>query len=168
MTFNILIILRKCLTCINAAHIEFASCVIEFELCSFQQGCFQRGQFKKHFLRLFLLIFTFVAYLIGIILSNGLQRAEQMLKKMVEWFNFKKGTINLITQKFASSLSFVLKNKTKRNCEKYSQTGITVKIHTNKAGARAKAIMLRSIAARPSRQSPVIAVKQASEITSAA
>ena len=137
VTFNILIILRKCLTCINAAHIKFACCVIEFELCSFQQGCFQRGQFKKHFLYLFLLIFTFVAYLIGIILSDGLQRAEQVLKKTVKWFNFKKGnelqraeqilkktvkwfnfkngTINLITLKFASSLSFVLKNKTKQN-----------------------------------------------------
>ena len=100
--------------------------------------------------------------------GNELQRAEQILKKTVKWFNFKKGRINLITEKFASSLSFVLKNKTKRNCEKYSQTGITVKIPTNKAGARAKAIMLRSIAARSSRQSPVIAVKQASEITSAA
>ena len=58
--------------------------------------------------------------------GNELQRAEQILKKTVKWFNFKKGTINLITLKFASSLSFVLKNKTKkkRNCEKYSQTYI--------------------------------------------
>ena len=45
-------------------------------------------------------------------------------------------------------ISFVFKNKTgqSRNDEKYNQTGITVKIHTNHDGVRATAIMLRSIA----------------------
>ena len=33
------------------------------------------------------------------------------------------------------------------NDEKYNQTGLTVKIHTNHDGARATEIMLRSIAA---------------------
>ena len=43
----------------------------------------------------------------------------------------------------------VQKKKTEqnRNGEKYSQTGITFKIHTNHDGVRATAIMLRSIAA---------------------
>ena len=53
-------------------------------------------------------------------------------------------------------------------CEKYSQTGITVKMHTNHDGVRATAIMLRSIAASSSSRSPVIALKKASEITSTA
>ena len=46
----------------------------------------------------------------------------------------------------------VKKKKTEqnRNDEKHSQTGTTVKFHTNHEGARATAIMLRSIAARPS------------------
>ena len=40
------------------------------------------------------------------------------------------------------------KTKEKRpNYDKYSQTGITVKINTNHDGVRATAIMLRSIAA---------------------
>ena len=60
------------------------------------------------------------------------------------------------------------KTKEKRpNYDKYSQTGITVKINTNHDGVKATAIMLRSIAPG-SLRSPVIAVKQASEITSAA
>ena len=57
------------------------------------------------------------------------------------------------------------KTKEKRpNYDKYSQT---VKINTNHDGVKATAIMLRSIAPG-SLRSPVIAVKQASEITSAA
>ena len=52
--------------------------------------------------------------------------------------------------------------------EKYSQTGITVKMHTNHDGVRATAIMLRSIAASSSSRSPVIAQKKVSEITSTA
>ena len=46
----------------------------------------------------------------------------------------------------------MFKNKTEknRNDEKYSQTGITVKILTNHAGVRASAIKLRSIAANSS------------------
>ena len=64
----------------------------------------------------------------------------------------------------------MFKNKTEqnRNDEKYNQTGITVKIHTNHAGVRATAITLRSIAASSSWRSSVIAVKQASGTTSAA
>ena len=64
----------------------------------------------------------------------------------------------------------MFKNKTEqnRNYEKYNQTGITVKIHTNHDGVRANMIMLKSIAARSSWRSPVITVKQASETTSAA
>ena len=62
----------------------------------------------------------------------------------------------------------MLKNKTEknRNDEKYNQTGITVKIHTNHDGVRATAIMLRSIAASSSWRSSVIAVKQATGTTS--
>ena len=52
--------------------------------------------------------------------------------------------------------------------EKYSQTGITVKMHTNHDGVRATVIMLRSIAASSSSRSPVIARKKVSEITSTA
>ena len=59
---------------------------------------------------------------------------------------------------------FKTKHK-KRNDGKYSETGITFKIHTNNDGVRATAIMLRSIAASSSWRSPVIAMKQASEIT---
>ena len=63
----------------------------------------------------------------------------------------------------------MFKNKTEqnRNDEKYNQTGITVKIHTNHDGVRATAIMLRSIAASSSWRFPVIAVTQASQTTSA-
>ena len=58
----------------------------------------------------------------------------------------------------------MFKNKTEqnRNYEKYNQTGIAVKIHTNHDGVRATAIMLRSIAASSSWRSSVIAVEQAS------
>ena len=61
--------------------------------------------------------------------------------------------------------SFVFKNKTEQNRddEKYIQSGITVKIHTNHDG-----VMLRSNAASSSWRSPVIALKYALEITSAA
>ena len=61
----------------------------------------------------------------------------------------------------------MFKNKTKknRNDEEYSQTGITVKIHSNHVGVRATAIMLGSVAAGSSWRSPVIAIKQALEIT---
>ena len=64
----------------------------------------------------------------------------------------------------------MIKNKTEqnRNNEKYNQTGITVKIHTNHAGVRATVIMLKSIAASSPWRSSVIAVKQASGTTSAA
>ena len=64
----------------------------------------------------------------------------------------------------------MFKNKTEqnRNDEKYNQTGITVKIHTNHAGVRATAITLKSIAASSPWRSSVIAVKQASGTTSAA
>ena len=67
-------------------------------------------------------------------------------------------------------IEFCVQNKTEqnRNDEKYSQTGTTVKFHTNHEGARGTAIMLRSIAAGPSRRSSVIVVKKASEITSPA
>ena len=58
-------------------------------------------------------------------------------------------------------LSVKKKNRTK-NDEKYNQTGLTVKIHTNHDGVRATAIMLRSIAASSSWRSSVIAVEQAS------
>ena len=50
--------------------------------------------------------------------------------------------------------------------EKYSQTGITVQIHTNHDSVRMTAIMLRSITTSSSSQSLVITVKIASEITS--
>ena len=62
--------------------------------------------------------------------------------------------------------SSVFKNKKEQNRddEKYSQTGITVKIHTNHDGVRANIIMLKSIAARSSWRSPVIAVKQAQKL----
>ena len=52
--------------------------------------------------------------------------------------------------------SSVFKNKTEQNRddENYSQTGITVKIHTNHDG-----VMLRSNAASSSWRSPVIALK---------
>ena len=64
----------------------------------------------------------------------------------------------------------MFKNKTEqnRNDEKYNQTGITVKIHSNHDGVCANMIMLKSIAARLSWQFPVIIVKQASETTSVA
>ena len=64
----------------------------------------------------------------------------------------------------------MFKNKTEqnRNDEKYNQTGIIVKIHTNHDGVWANMIMLKFIAARSSWRSPVITVKQASETTSAA
>ena len=52
--------------------------------------------------------------------------------------------------------------------KKYSQSGMTVKIHTNHDSVRATVIMLRSNAASSSRRSPVMVVKQASEMTSAA
>ena len=57
-----------------------------------------------------------------------------------------------------------VKNKTEQNMndEKYNQTGLTVKIHTNHDGVRATAIMLRSITASSSWRSSVIAVEQAS------
>ena len=50
----------------------------------------------------------------------------------------------------------------------FSQTGITVKMHTNHDGVWATAIMLRSIAASSSSRSPAIAQKKVSEITSTA
>ena len=52
----------------------------------------------------------------------------------------------------------MFKNKTEqnRNDEKYNQTGIIVKIHTNHDGVWANMIMLKSIAARSSWRSPVI------------
>ena len=64
----------------------------------------------------------------------------------------------------------MIKNKTEqsRNGEKYKQTGITVKIHTNHADVRATAITLRSIAVCSSWRSSVIAVKQAAGTTTAA
>ena len=57
-------------------------------------------------------------------------------------------------------ISFVFKNKTEqnRNDDKYNHTGTTVKIRTNHYGVRANMIMLRSIAARSSWRSQVIAV----------
>ena len=64
----------------------------------------------------------------------------------------------------------MLKNKAEqtRNDEKYNQTGITVKIHTNHDGVWVNMIMLKLIAAPSSRRCPAITVKQASETTSAA
>ena len=50
---------------------------------------------------------------------------------------------------------------------KHSQTGITLKVHTNHDGVSASAIVLRSIAASSSRRFAVVAVKEASEFTSA-
>ena len=63
----------------------------------------------------------------------------------------------------------MFKNKTEqnRNDEKYNQTDITVKIHTNHGGVWANMIMLKSIATRSSRLSLVITIKLASETTSA-
>ena len=63
-----------------------------------------------------------------------------------------------------------IKNKTEQNRnddEKYSQTGIqvTVTIHTNHDSVRASVIMLSSNVSSSSWQSPVITVKQGSEIT---
>ena len=54
----------------------------------------------------------------------------------------------------------MFKNKTEqnRNDEKYNQTGITVKIHSNHDGVWANMIMLKSIAVRSSWRSPVITV----------
>ena len=49
-----------------------------------------------------------------------------------------------------------------------AKTGITVKIRANHDGVRATVIMRRSIAASSSWRYPVIAVRKASEITSAA
>ena len=49
---------------------------------------------------------------------------------------------------------FKSKTEQNKNDEKYSLTGITVKIHTNDDGFRATAIMLKSIAASSSRRSP--------------
>ena len=64
----------------------------------------------------------------------------------------------------------MFKNKTEqnRNDEKYNQTGIIVKIHTNHDGVGANMIMLKSIVVSSLWRSPVITVKQASEATSAA
>ena len=62
--------------------------------------------------------------------------------------------------------SFMFKKKIQNQTrwwEKYSQTGITIKMHTNHDGV--EAIMLRSIAASSSSRSPFIALKKASEIT---
>ena len=63
----------------------------------------------------------------------------------------------------------MLKNRTEqiRNDEKYSKTDITDKIHSNCDGVRATANVLRSIPASLSWRSPVIAVKEAAELTSA-
>ena len=63
---------------------------------------------------------------------------------------------------------FKYKTEQNRNDEKYNQTGITVKMHSNHDGVCANTIMLKSIAARLSWRSPVIIVKQASVTTSAA
>ena len=56
------------------------------------------------------------------------------------------------------------------NCPSFerNRTSITFKIHANHDGVRATAIMLRSTAARKSWRSLVIAVKEASTITSSA
>ena len=56
------------------------------------------------------------------------------------------------SQHSCSIYSSVFKNKTEqnRNDEKYSQTGITVEVHTNHDGVRATAIVLRSYAASSS------------------
>ena len=65
----------------------------------------------------------------------------------------------------------MFKNKTEqnRNDEKYGQMGTTLKIYTSHDGFRATTIMLSpSRLARSSWRSPVIAVKKASEIKSAA
>ena len=61
MMSNVLIIFRKCFTHVYAAHIKFTWCAIEVILSVFQQGCLQRGQFKKDVHFLFLLWLTFVA-----------------------------------------------------------------------------------------------------------
>ena len=63
MMSNVLIIFRKCFTHVYAAHIKFTCCAIEVILSVFQQGCLQRGQFKKDVHFLFLLWLTFVVYL---------------------------------------------------------------------------------------------------------
>ena len=64
----------------------------------------------------------------------------------------------------------MLKNKTDqdRNDENYNQTGIAVKIHTNRDNDRTITIMLRFTAASSSWGSPVVALKQASQVASAA
>ena len=55
MMSSVLIVFRKFLTHVYAAHIKFTCCAIEVILSVFQQGCLQRGQFKKDVLYLFLL-----------------------------------------------------------------------------------------------------------------
>ena len=52
--------------------------------------------------------------------------------------------------------------------ENYGKTGETVKIHSNRDGVRATAIMLTFIAASTPWRSPVMAMKQTLQITSAA
>ena len=55
MMSSVLIVFRKFLTHVYAAHIKFTCSAIEVILSVFQQGCFQRGQFKKNDFVLFLL-----------------------------------------------------------------------------------------------------------------
>ena len=63
----------------------------------------------------------------------------------------------------------MFKNKTDqdRNDGNYNQTGIAVKIHTNRDNDRTITIMLRFITASSSWGSPVVALKQASQVASA-
>ena len=80
------------------------------------------------------------------------------------------GNKNQIQLSLVQLIQFLFKNKTEknRNDEKYRQNDIAIKIQNNHNGVRATAIMLRSITATSSWRSPVLVVKQASEITSAA
>ena len=55
MMSSVLIVFRKFLTHVYAAHIKFTCCAIQVILSVFQQGYFQRGQFKKDGFFLFLL-----------------------------------------------------------------------------------------------------------------
>ena len=61
-------------------------------------------------------------------------------------YKLTNGNKNQTQLTLVQYIKFEFKNKTEqnRNDKKYSQSGITVKIHTNHDGVRATAIMLRS------------------------
>ena len=101
------------------------------------------------------------------------QRVNEMDSPSFEGFHAQLdckltyGNQNQTQLKLVQHIKFRVQKQKKKNRddEKYSQTGITVKIHSNHVGVRATAIMLGSVAAGSSWRSPVIAIKQALEIT---